>query len=295
MRLDAWLARMQPQFSRSHWQRLIAAGQVQIDGVAASGGKTLLLAGHRVTASLEPPASETAFRAEPVPLAVIDEDDALIVLDKPAGLVVHPAAGHWGGTLLNGLLHRWPALAELPRAGIVHRLDKDTSGLMVVAKTAQAQWHLVRQLQDKTAGRSYLALVHGALRGEGRIDAPIGRDPRHRTRMAVVARGGKPAATRYRVLATGQWDGAPVTLLACELETGRTHQIRVHLAQQAHPLVGDALYGGRGFARQALHAWRLRLVHPQSGAQRDWRSALPTDLRQLFAAAQVDGGLDAID
>jgi 23S rRNA pseudouridine1911/1915/1917 synthase len=291
LRLDQWLAKQQPQFSRSHWQKLIDAKQVHVDDAVAASAKQALRAGQYVQASLEPPASETSFVPEPVPLEVVFEDEALLVLNKPAGLVVHPAAGNWRGTVLNGLLHRWPQLARVPRAGIVHRLDKLTSGLMVVARTVEAQWSLVQQLQRKDVARVYLALVHGTVAQSGRLEADIGRDPASRTRMAVVAQHGKPAATRYTPLAAGSLDGRPVTLLRCELETGRTHQIRVHMAHAGHPLVGDALYGvepsAAGFERQALHAWQLGLVHPSTGLAMQWCSGLPQDMRQLLASAGI--------
>jgi 23S rRNA pseudouridine1911/1915/1917 synthase len=292
LRLDQWLAKMQPQFSRSHWQKLIDAKQVHVDDAVAASAKQALRAGQHVQASLEPPASETSFVPEPVPLEVVFEDETVLVLNKPAGLVVHPAAGNWRGTVLNGLLHRWPQLGRVPRAGIVHRLDKLTSGLMVVAKTVEAQWALVQQLQRKDVARVYLALAHGTVAQAGRVLADIGRDPASRTRMAVVVQHGKPAATRYTPLAAGSLDGRPVTLLRCELETGRTHQIRVHMAHAGHPLVGDVLYGGEstaaGFDRQALHAWQLGLTHPGSGLAMQWCSGLPQDMQQLLASAGIN-------
>jgi 23S rRNA pseudouridine1911/1915/1917 synthase len=208
-------------------------------------------------------------------LQVMYEDDSLIVIDKPAGLVVHPGSGNWSGTLLNALLYHAPQLDRVPRAGIVHRLDKDTSGLMVVAKTLEAQTHLVRQLQARTVKRHYQALARGLVERSGTVDAPIGRHPTLRTRMAVV-RTGKPARTHYRVLERF----LACTLIECALETGRTHQIRVHLTAAGFPLVGDPAYGGgvnrvpRGphFARQALHACRLELVHPLMGRAMVWKS-----------------------
>jgi len=210
------------------------------------------------------------------------EDEQILVIDKPAGLVVHPGSGNWRGTLLNALLHRLPALAGLPRAGIVHRLDKDTSGLLVVAKTLEAQTDLVRQLQARTVRREYLALVRGTVERDGLVDAPIGRHPVQRTRMAVVARG-RPARTHYRV----RERLAGATLVECALESGRTHQIRVHMAHIGHPILGDPVYarhaaGGVAFGRQALHAWRLGLRHPASGAALHWESALPQDMAGLL-------------
>jgi 23S rRNA pseudouridine1911/1915/1917 synthase len=227
--------------------------------------------------------------AQDIPLHIRFEDDALLVIDKPAGLVVHPGSGNRDGTLLNALLHHAPSLAALPRAGIVHRLDKDTSGLLVVAKTLEAQTSLVRQLQARTVKRDYLALVVGSPPPSGSVQAPIGRHPTVRTRMAVVA-SGRAATTHYRTLARGRgW-----ALLECSLETGRTHQIRVHLHSIGHPLIGDAVYGARsaraplpaaarGFRRQALHATRLALTHPVSGERMSWESALPHDMAQLLA------------
>jgi 23S rRNA pseudouridine1911/1915/1917 synthase len=216
-------------------------------------------------------------------LAIVHEDEDLLVVDKPAGLVVHPGNGHREGTLLNALLAHAPQVAALPRAGIVHRLDKDTSGLLVVAKNETAQTALVRSLQARTVKREYLALAHGAVAYGGRVEAPIGRHPTQRTRMAVVPRG-KPAVTHYRVLRRF----AQATLLECALETGRTHQIRVHLASIGHPLVGDPVYGRRrsgarnAFPRQALHAARLGFEHPRTHLATVWESALPPDFAALL-------------
>lgn len=240
----------------------------------------------------QPAASDQAFTPEPVPLDVVHEDEHLIVLAKPAGLVVHPAAGNWRGTLLNGLLHRWPHLAGVPRAGIVHRLDKDTSGLLVVAKTLIAQTDLVRQLQDRSMGREYLALVWGQPVSNGRIEAAIARHPRERTKMAISQSPlAKPAVTHYQKLAAGALDGKPVALLRCKLETGRTHQIRVHLQSIGYPLVGDLVYGKQHlasvFPRQALHAERLALAHPTQGTVCEWQAALPPDMAALLAHAGI--------
>jgi 23S rRNA pseudouridine1911/1915/1917 synthase len=211
------------------------------------------------------------------------EDDTLLVVDKPAGLVVHPGNGNWQGTLLNALLGHEPALAGIPRAGIVHRLDKDTSGLLVVAKTLTAQTDLVRQMQARTVRREYLAVAHGSVARDGKVDAPIGRHPVTRTRMAVVARG-RPAVTHYRVLERF----AAATLLRCRLETGRTHQIRVHLASIRHPLVGDPAYGKKNsataFPRQALHAERLGLIHPRTGKPLSWHADAPDDMQSLISS-----------
>jgi 23S rRNA pseudouridine1911/1915/1917 synthase len=228
-----------------------------------------------------PDAAALAHRPEDIPLEVVFEDDTLLVVNKPAGLVVHPGSGNWQGTLLNALLRRVPALAGIPRAGIVHRLDKDTSGLLVVAKTLTAQASLVRQLQARSVKREYLAVAHGRIARDGRIEAPIGRHPVKRTKMAVVARG-RLAVTHYQVLE--RYAGASV--LRCRLETGRTHQIRVHLSALGHPLVGDPVYGKRSssipFPRQALHAERLALVHPRTGKGVDWQVEPPVDMRRLI-------------
>ena len=244
--------------------------------------------------NIEPQAAEqeNAFLPEPVSLDVVHEDASLIVINKPVGLVVHPAAGNWSGTMLNGLLHRWPLLAGVPRAGIVHRLDKDTSGLLVVAKTLMAQTDLVRQLQERTVSREYFALVWGEPVSSGRIEAAIARHPRERTRMAVSKSPlAKPAITHYQKIASGKLDGRPVALLRCRLETGRTHQIRVHLQSIGFPLVGDAVYGkshlASVFNRQALHAERLGLVHPSSGENCEWHAPVPEDMSALLQRAGI--------
>ena len=302
-RLDKWLARTCPEHSRSRLQGWIEEGAVRVNGQPARVRQPVQ-AGDQVEVRPRRAPEALAFRPEPVPLAVVYEDADLIVLDKPAGLVVHPAAGNWSGTLLNGLLHRWPELVRLPRAGIVHRLDKDTSGLMVVARTAVAQTDLVRQLQARTVRREYLAVVYGWPAEAGEVDAPIGRDPRERTRMAAFKTLGpqcKPARTHYRVLdrcvlpldpARPEGATASFALVACTLETGRTHQIRVHMHAIGHALVGDPLYraGGRGsghalvrdFVRQALHVRRLGLVHPRTGRPCLWRSPPPRDFLELL-------------
>jgi 23S rRNA pseudouridine1911/1915/1917 synthase len=281
-RLDKALVAMAPEFSRSHLQGLIEQGRVQVDGRVATTASRKLVLGQRVDIDLVPPAESRAFRPEPMPLAIVHEDAHLLVVDKPAGLVVHPAAGNWSGTLLNGLLAHNPEAATLPRAGIVHRLDKDTSGLMVVGKTLAAVTALVRAIAAREVRRQYLALAHGAVPAEPfSVDAPIGRDPVSRVRMAVVA-GGKPARTDVERLAVAaDAGGHAVSAVRCTLHTGRTHQIRVHLASRGHPLVADATYGGKpllGLRRQALHAQRLGFVHPMSGETLAFEASLPPDL-----------------
>jgi 23S rRNA pseudouridine1911/1915/1917 synthase len=281
LRLDQALARLLPGESRSRLARLIEEGHVTVDGAAAASRRKMR-SGEAVDVALVARPSDAAHRPEAIALAVVHEDRDLLVIDKPAGLVVHPGSGNWAGTMLNALLHHAPATRELPRAGIVHRLDKDTSGLLVVAKNEPAQADLVRQLQARTVRRTYLALVRGRLASAaGSVDAPIGRHPVHRTRMAVVE-GGKPAVTHYRVREAFERH----TLLECDLETGRTHQIRVHLASIGHPLEGDAVYAGRGpklLGRQALHAWKLAFRHPRTGEAMRFESPLPEDLRELLA------------
>jgi 23S rRNA pseudouridine1911/1915/1917 synthase len=282
-RLDKALVSIAGEFSRSHLQGLIEQGHVRIDGAPATLAARRLRAGQRVEVALVPTAESRAFRAETMALALVHEDAHLLVLDKPAGLVVHPAAGHWSGTLLNGLLAHHRNAATLPRAGIVHRLDKDTSGLMVVAKTLPAMTALVRAIAAREVQRRYLAIAQGEVPDTlQRIEAPIARDPKSRVRMAVVA-GGKPARTDVEVLA--RRDGC--SALRCTLHTGRTHQIRVHLAARGHALVGDTLYGGApalGMTRQALHATRLAFVHPESGAALSFEAAPPPDLAAAWAA-----------
>jgi 23S rRNA pseudouridine1911/1915/1917 synthase len=281
LRLDQALARLLPGESRSRLARLIEEGHVRVDGEPAAVRRKVK-SGESVEVWLAPRPVDAAFRPEAIDLAIVHEDDDLLVIDKPPGLVVHPGSGNWEGTMLNALLHHVPAVKALPRAGIVHRLDKETSGLLVVAKTERAQAALVRQLQARSVKRTYLAVVRGRVERDGTVDAPIGRHPVQRTRMAVVA-GGKPAVTHYRV----RERFADHTLLECRLETGRTHQIRVHLASIGHPLEGDPTYAGRApklFARQALHAWRLGFVHPTSGTTLEFESPMPEDMRALIAS-----------
>ncbi len=286
LRLDQALARLLPEHSRNRLAAWTKSGRVRLGG-AAVDPKHKVWGGERITVAPEPSAEDHARQAEDIPLTIVHEDDVILIINKPAGLVVHPGSGNWQGTMLNALLHHAPPLAAIPRAGIVHRLDKDTSGLLVVAKTLEAQTDLVRQLQARTVTRHYLALVQGRVTKEGTVDAPIGRHPVQRTKMAVVENG-RPARTHYHVLESF----AHATLLECALESGRTHQIRVHMAEIKHPLVGDPVYGPRAvkqalltaFSRQALHAWRLALRHPKSGEEVGWEAPLPEDFAQLLAA-----------
>jgi len=296
-RLDQALAEMVPEYSRSRLQQWIRAGQVLVDGRVRQvrekvlGGEIV-----RIDAGI---VEQTTNEAEPIPLDIIHEDADLLVINKPAGLVVHPAAGNPAGTLLNALLHYDSSLAGLPRAGIVHRLDKSTSGLMVVARNLTAHKRLVDALQARTVKREYLTVVNSVLTAGGRIEAPIGRHPVDRKRMAVVA-GGKEAITHYRV----EERFRAHTLVRVRLETGRTHQIRVHMAHQHFPVVGDPVYGGRlrlprgagdtlkdvlsGFRRQALHATQLELVHPGTGETVAWHAAVPDDMAKLIDTLRQD-------
>ena len=296
LRLDKALVAIAPEFSRSHLQHLIAAGHVSLDGAAADSASQRVRAGQRIDLALVPTDESRAYTPQPMALAVLYEDEHLLVIDKPAGLVVHPAPGNWSGTLLNGLLARHAAAASLPRAGIVHRLDKDTSGVMMVGKSLPAVTALVRDIGARDVHRRYLALAHGATAAAAfTVEAPIGRDPQVRVRMAVVSvgAGGRAARTDVQRLggaAAGEGGRGAVSALSCTLHTGRTHQIRVHLASLGHPLVADALYGGRpalGLQRQALHAVELRLAHPVTRAALAFECPPPPD----FAAAwlQVTG------
>jgi len=291
MRLDAALAQLFPQHSRSRLQAWMKEGRVSIDGDAADA-KRKVFGGEEVRLAEAAPLAAGVHLAEAIDLPVVFEDEHLLVIDKPAGLVVHPGSGNWSGTMMNALLHHAPQLAAVPRAGIVHRLDKETSGLLVVARTLAAQTDLVRQLQARTVKRHYLALVHGQVAAAGSVDAPIGRHPVQRTKMAIVKRGGsgRDALTHY----VPRERFAAATLVECRLETGRTHQIRVHMASIGHPLVGDPVYGRRksadavldAFPRQALHAWRLALVHPATGVEMNWEAPLPPDFAALLEACR---------
>ncbi len=284
MRFDQALAQALPDFSRSRLKTWIDAGQVSQDGLPADP-KRKVWGGEEVVVLAAPDPRETPFAPESIALSIVYEDDTLFIIDKAAGLVMHPGSGNWQGTLLNALLHYAPLQAGVPRAGIVHRLDKDTSGLVAVARTLAAQTDLVRQLQARTVQREYVALAAGDIARGGTVDAPIGRHPSRRTTMAVVATG-RPARTHYTVVERF----GVATLLRCRLETGRTHQIRVHLASLGHPLVGDPAYGRKGpprFARQALHAFRLGLVHPVTHASCTWESPLPADFAGLIKALRA--------
>lgn len=280
-RLDKALVALAPEFSRSHHQGLIEQGLVSLDGVRSLQSSRRLKVGQLLQVELRPTAESLAFRPEAMALDIVHEDEALIVLDKPVGLVVHPAPGHWSGTLLNGLLAHHPAAVHLPRAGIVHRLDKDTSGLMMVGKTLQAVTALSRAIAAREVQRLYMAIVHGVLvPGVQTVDAPIGRDPASRLRMAVH-HAGRPARTDVEAVASR--DG--MTAVQCRLHTGRTHQIRVHLSHIGHPLLADRLYGGAPglqLERQALHAWKLALAHPVHGGRVEFVRPPPTDLAQAW-------------
>lgn len=290
-RLDQAAAQLFPEFSRARLQTWIRAGQLLLDGNPARP-RDPVAAGAVLTLSAELQ-SEVAWGAESIPLNILYEDDDLLVIDKPAGLVVHPGAGNAQGTLVNALLSHRPELETVPRAGIVHRLDKETSGLLVVAATLASHHSLVEQLQRKDVQREYFAIVRGCPSGGGKVDAPIGRHPRQRTRMAVVPHSGKPAVTHFRIAQRF----AQYTALNVQLETGRTHQIRVHMAHRGYPLLGDPVYGGRfqlprgcsealeeglrSFRRQALHARRLSFAHPGSGELCSFESPLADDLQAL--------------
>lgn len=296
-RLDQALAQLLPDYSRARLQQWVRDGRVTVDGQARRPkdkvvvGETLV-----VNAVIE---EETAWQAQDIPLDIVYEDADIIVLNKPAGLVVHPAAGNPDGTLLNALLHHAPELVRVPRAGIVHRLDKDTTGLLVIARTVVAQKYLVEAMQRRDIKRQYEAVACGVMTGGGTVEAPMSRHPVDRKRMAVIE-GGKPAVTHYRVVERFRAH----THIRVDLETGRTHQIRVHLAHIRYPLLGDPVYGPRlrlppgsserliaalrGFQRQALHAARLGLHHPISGAWLEWSVPLPQDMAELIHLLRED-------
>lgn len=297
-RLDQALSELFPEYSRSRIKEWILAERVKVDGKIANKPKEKVFGGEAVEidAIIE---EESTFTAQPIELDIVYEDDHILVINKPRNLVVHPGAGNPDGTILNALLYRYPQLADIPRAGIVHRLDKDTTGLMVVAKSVPAQTRLVAALQQRNVTREYEAVVVGTMTAGGLVDKPIGRHSTKRTHMAVHPMG-KPAITHYRVMEHFRAH----TRLRLRLETGRTHQIRVHMAHIMHPLVGDPLYGGRprlpkgaseelveclrGFDRQALHATMLRLTHPITEEVMEWHRPIPEDMVQLIDALRED-------
>ena len=292
-RLDQAAAELIPEHSRSRLQSWIKSGAMTVNGKIRKPRDKVML--NDVLELDAEPEVQVTWEAEPITLNIVYEDEHLLVINKPAGLVVHPAAGHADGTLVNALLNHAPEVENLPRAGIVHRLDKDTSGIMVVARSLIAHTSLVDQLQTRTMGREYEAVVVGSLTGGATVDAPIGRHPQDRKRMAVVS-SGKPAVTHYRLIERF----AAHTHIHCKLESGRTHQIRVHMTHVRHPLVGDPVYGGRlrlpkgtteelrlalaAFQRQALHARKLTLQHPETGETLSWEVPLPEDMVQLIEA-----------
>ncbi|MDH5447060.1 MAG: 23S rRNA pseudouridine(1911/1915/1917) synthase RluD [Gammaproteobacteria bacterium] len=297
-RLDQALADIFGQYSRARLQQWIKQGDISVNG-RQMRPKDKVMGGEEVvlTAVIE---EQTRFEPQPIELDIVYEDEQILVINKPAGLVVHPAAGNPDGTMLNALLHYAPELAKVPRAGIVHRLDKDTTGLLVVARTLEAQTSLVEQLQARAFLREYETIVSGVMTAGGTVDAPLGRHPVQRKRMAVLPTGGKTAITHYRFI-----EKFPAhTHVSVKLETGRTHQIRVHLAHIHFPIVGDQVYGGRlklpkqcsqglaeqlrGFRRQALHARQLGLVHPGSGEHIQWQQALPQDMVNLLESLRQD-------
>ena len=286
-RLDRALAAIVPEFSRTYLQQLIEGGMVTLAGVTATKASAKVKAGDELLIELRPTPQSQAFQPEAMELDIVFEDNYLMVINKPAGLVVHPAPGNWSGTLLNGLLAHGPQAGLLPRAGIVHRLDKDTSGLMVVARQRTVMDQLVGLIAAREVSREYVALAHGAWQGAKtrQVDAPIGRDPRNRLRMAVVdleKNAGKTASTTVSLLQ----NAAKHCLVKCKLHTGRTHQIRVHMALLGHPLVSDELYGGAsaaGLGRQGLHAWRLAFTHPVTGKAMEFRAEPPPDLQAAIA------------
>lgn len=296
-RLDQVAAQLFPDYSRARLQDWIKSGALTVNGKSGIG-KEKVIGGEHLVLNAELHADERLTPQE-IALDIVHEDDSLLVINKPAGMVVHPAIGNRDGTLINALVHHAPSLAELPRAGLVHRIDKDTTGLLVVAKTLEAHTDLVGQLQAKTMKREYEAIVQGVMTGGGKVDAPLGRHPTHRTRRAVVS-SGKEAVTHYRVVARYRAH----THIRLALETGRTHQIRVHMEHIRYPLLGDPEYGGRlrlpkastpefvaalqSFKRQALHAQRLALHHPETGDWMAWEVPLPDDFVQVLEAIKAD-------
>lgn len=304
-RLDQVLAEMFPDYSRSRIKEWILADAVSVNGSIQNKPREKVLGGENISIVADLPDDER-FEAEAIELNIVYEDEHILVINKPAGLVVHPGAGNSEGTLLNALLHHCPDIAEVPRAGIVHRLDKDTTGLMVVAKTIPAQTHLVDSLQAREITREYEAVCHGVMTAGGSVDQPVGRHPTKRTLMAVTQTG-KPALTHYRVMEKFRAH----TRLRLRLETGRTHQIRVHMAFINHSLIGDPVYGGRPrpprqaseefmvfmrqFKRQALHATMLRLAHPVTCEIMEWHAPLPDDMVKLMEVLRADTQLHGLD
>ncbi|MBV1959688.1 MAG: 23S rRNA pseudouridine(1911/1915/1917) synthase RluD [Pseudomonadales bacterium] len=297
-RFDQVAAKLFPSYSRSRLKSWIESGELTLDGESnrprqkVQEGQTL-----RIEATLDAPEE---WSPEDLDLDIVYEDEHLLLINKPAGFVVHPGAGNWSGTLLNGLLHRYPELGQIPRAGIVHRIDKDTTGLMVVARTLEAHTHLVNQLQERTLTRQYEAITQGVMVGGGSVNKPMGRHPVHRKKMAVIEHGGKPAVTHYRVVKRYRIH----THIRVQLETGRTHQIRVHMAHARYPLLGDPVYLGRArlpaggteefkesilrFGRQALHAKFLGMEHPATGEWMEWEIPLPQDMVDLLEVLKKD-------
>ncbi len=304
MRLDQALATVFSDYSRSRLSQWLKSGYVRVNGECWRG-RDKVWGGEQVTVQAELE-EQISWQGEDLPVDIRYEDEHILIINKPASLVVHPAAGNYTGTLVNALLHHDPSLARLPRAGIVHRLDKDTTGLMVVARSLPAQKSLVEQLQVHSVLREYSAIVSGVMTAGGTVDEPVGRHSVNRKRMGVSPTG-KPAITHYRVVERYRAH----SLIRCRLETGRTHQIRVHMAHIRFPLVGDPVYGTRlklpkgcseelagllrGFHRQALHAGRLRLEHPISGKHMEWKSPLPEDMAALQGALQDDAREDDSD
>ncbi|GHG02406.1 23S rRNA pseudouridine(1911/1915/1917) synthase RluD [Thalassotalea marina] len=304
-RFDQTLAEMFPEYSRSRLKEWILAGSVTVNGVVLTKAREKMYGGENISISAEIEADER-FEPQNIPLNIVYEDDDILVINKPADLVVHPGAGNPDGTVLNALLHHCPNIDLVPRAGIVHRLDKDTTGLMVVAKTIAAQTNLVEALQAREITREYEAIANGQMTAGGIVDEPIGRHPSKRTHMAVTM-GGRPSVTHYRVMEKFRAH----TRLRLRLETGRTHQIRVHMAHITHPLVGDPVYGGRprpprnatpelaailrGFRRQALHAAMLSLFHPITGEQMTWTADVPEDMVNLTNILRADTKQNAKD
>ena len=298
-RLDVIASNLFSQYSRSRLQQWIKAGNLTVDN-AVQKTRDKLHEGQQLLLDVLLEIEEESDHAEPIDLDIVYEDDSILVINKPVGMVVHPGAGNAGSTLMNGLLHYLPALANIPRAGIVHRLDKDTSGLMVVAKTLQAHSALVEQLQDRTVSRQYYAITQGVMTAGGTVDEPIGRHQTNRQKQAVVSFGGKEAITHYRVVKKYRAH----TLVRCQLETGRTHQIRVHMAHIRFPLLGDKLYAGRPkipkassqefiealqqFPRQALHAFKLGLIHPETEEYCDWEVEMPEDMTNMLKMMKQD-------